>query len=623
MWQYLLTTATILRMPKPPPPPSPPQQLYYSISTVVVGKWFVMMSLLKTTASAILATTTTNTNTVLPRYHRNHSTGTNHHHRRHSNLDDILYHHHHHHHHQHRYNQQQHKLYSTTTTASTAATTNPEEIDHHHDQVPVGESFGSRYPNGGIITTATKRISSAEPAAAVCTPSHQPQPHHRQPHHHRTITAHNHSNRPPPPRTLQEYDISLRLATLSDIASISACNIQTLPENYNDMFYMNHINEYPDLSFVAVIDEPAMASSKDDDDESRQRRQRRIHGNYEPSRQESSSIVETTKMGLIQRHLEMSKRRFATTFWTPQQQYDQYAATSSPIYGDNHNNNNNMNGPTTQPAGTKSIVVGYLLGKITAPQEPYQYLHYQTNQPPHDFGAPQHQQHNSWNLNRPMLHRSTCTSERIRHEMIGHVSSLAVLPEARRRGLARALLEQFHYHLSTSTTTSMGSPLSPSLHRSNQRNHHPNDEHIAVTSTGLHVRCSNVVAVKLYETLGYTPAVTIPSYYEDGEDAYYMQKILTPQHTGNAASEGQRRSLRDVIEEENSRTPHVRNSDDYQLPRIISVLTLSENDNNLSTKQDDCSENDQKSMDSHRSDHGNKILDEEEEEEQMLMNGTV
>ncbi len=577
MWQCLLTTATIL-MPKQQ---SLQQQLYYSISTVVVGKWFVM-SLLKTTASAILATT--NTNSFFPRYHRNHSTGTNHHHL-HDNLNDILYHHQH----------QQHKLYSTTIASSTAATTNPEEIDHsHNNNMNVGESSTPRYPNGGGATgSSTKRISNA---AAYTQPQHQP-------HHHRT--ANNHSNRPPPQSTSQEYDISLRLATLSDISSISACNIQTLPENYNDMFYMNHINEYPDLSFVAVIDEPAMASKDDDDDESRQRRQRRIHGNYEPS---PESSIATTKMGLIQRHLQMSKRRFATTFWTPQQQYDQYA-TSSQNY--DNQNNINMDGHTTQPAGTKSIVVGYLLGKITAPQEPYQYMNYQTNQ--HDFGAPHYPY--SWNQNRPVRHRSSETS----HEMIGHVSSLAVLPEARRRGLARALLEQFHYHLST--TTSMGLPSSPSLHQMNRQN--PNDEKVAITSTGLHVRCSNVVAVKLYETLGYIPAVTIPSYYEDGEDAYYMQKIFTPQHTGNVASEGQRRSLRDVIEEENSRTSNIRNNDDYQLPRIISVLSLSENDNNRSTKQDDCSENNQKSLDRNRSDDGNKMHDEEEEEEQMLMNGTV
>jgi ribosomal-protein-alanine N-acetyltransferase len=38
----------------------------------------------------------------------------------------------------------------------------------------------------------------------------------------------------------------------------------------------------------------------------------------------------------------------------------------------------------------------------------------------------------------------------------------------------------------------------------------------------LEVRVSNKVAQKLYEKLGFRIAKTIPSYYSDGEDAYYM-----------------------------------------------------------------------------------------------------
>ncbi|MEM2727040.1 MAG: ribosomal protein S18-alanine N-acetyltransferase [Archaeoglobaceae archaeon] len=39
---------------------------------------------------------------------------------------------------------------------------------------------------------------------------------------------------------------------------------------------------------------------------------------------------------------------------------------------------------------------------------------------------------------------------------------------------------------------------------------------------GLEVRVSNQVAQKLYEKLGFKIAETIPNYYSDGEDAYYM-----------------------------------------------------------------------------------------------------
>lgn len=39
---------------------------------------------------------------------------------------------------------------------------------------------------------------------------------------------------------------------------------------------------------------------------------------------------------------------------------------------------------------------------------------------------------------------------------------------------------------------------------------------------GLEVRVSNQVAQRLYKKLGFKIAETIPSYYSDGEDAYYM-----------------------------------------------------------------------------------------------------
>jgi ribosomal protein S18 acetylase RimI-like enzyme len=88
-------------------------------------------------------------------------------------------------------------------------------------------------------------------------------------------------------------------------------------------------------------------------------------------------------------------------------------------------------------------------------------------------------------------------------ETIGHVTSLAVLQEYRRQGLAQALMTQLHFHL----------------------------EHYAhcgnlVTACGLHVRKSNVAACRLYQQDGYEIAQMIPSYYQDGEDAYFMKKTV-------------------------------------------------------------------------------------------------
>jgi [ribosomal protein S18]-alanine N-acetyltransferase len=45
----------------------------------------------------------------------------------------------------------------------------------------------------------------------------------------------------------------------------------------------------------------------------------------------------------------------------------------------------------------------------------------------------------------------------------------------------------------------------------------------------LMVRISNLPALHLYRKLNYTIVETWPRYYEDGEDAYVMEKNLTPQ----------------------------------------------------------------------------------------------
>lgn len=86
-----------------------------------------------------------------------------------------------------------------------------------------------------------------------------------------------------------------------------------------------------------------------------------------------------------------------------------------------------------------------------------------------------------------------------RSERLGHVTSLAVLQPYRRRGLAQALLEQLHHHM----TACYG-----------------------VKSVGLHVRQSNVAAERLYHSFGYTATERIPEYYQDGEDAFLMKKRL-------------------------------------------------------------------------------------------------
>jgi ribosomal-protein-alanine N-acetyltransferase len=76
----------------------------------------------------------------------------------------------------------------------------------------------------------------------------------------------------------------------------------------------------------------------------------------------------------------------------------------------------------------------------------------------------------------------------------GHVVSIAVLPQSRRKGVAKALisraLEGMRYY--------------------------------KAKQCFLEVRVTNEVAVSLYKKLGFDVTRTLSGYYSDGEDAYVM-----------------------------------------------------------------------------------------------------
>ncbi len=76
----------------------------------------------------------------------------------------------------------------------------------------------------------------------------------------------------------------------------------------------------------------------------------------------------------------------------------------------------------------------------------------------------------------------------------GHVVSVAVLDEFRKRGLGRALVEEAIIGVRARKC----------------------DEFY------LEVRCSNNGAVRLYESLGFAIRQQLNAYYRDGEDAYLM-----------------------------------------------------------------------------------------------------
>lgn len=97
---------------------------------------------------------------------------------------------------------------------------------------------------------------------------------------------------------------------------------------------------------------------------------------------------------------------------------------------------------------------------------------------------------------RPAIDYDDPTSRHDRVERLGHVTSLAVQKDFRRLGLAKAMMTQLHHHL----------------------------KHHGIASVGLHVRTSNLAACRLYQDDGYQIDQIIKSYYQDGEDAYFMRR---------------------------------------------------------------------------------------------------
>src|SRR3989337_1996697 len=80
----------------------------------------------------------------------------------------------------------------------------------------------------------------------------------------------------------------------------------------------------------------------------------------------------------------------------------------------------------------------------------------------------------------------------------GHVVSIAVLPQSRRKGVAQALIN-----------TAMDGM-----------------RYYKAKQCFLEVRVTNNVGIALYKKLGFEVSRTINGYYSDGEDAYVMSKKL-------------------------------------------------------------------------------------------------
>lgn len=81
----------------------------------------------------------------------------------------------------------------------------------------------------------------------------------------------------------------------------------------------------------------------------------------------------------------------------------------------------------------------------------------------------------------------------------GHVVSIAVLPQSRRKGIASALIKRALEGM----------------------------EYYKAKQGFLEVRVTNEAGISLYKKLGFEITRTVNGYYSDGEDAYVMTKRLT------------------------------------------------------------------------------------------------
>ena len=81
---------------------------------------------------------------------------------------------------------------------------------------------------------------------------------------------------------------------------------------------------------------------------------------------------------------------------------------------------------------------------------------------------------------------------------VGHITTLGVAPESRRRGLARLMMREIERSFAA----------------------------WGVTTVRLEVRVGNEAAQRLYEQLGYVIVQRMEQYYSNGDDGYLMVKSL-------------------------------------------------------------------------------------------------
>ena len=314
------------------------------------------------------------------------------------------------------------------------------------------------------------------------------------------------------PSTLLDGHIALRVARRSDVPHIQQCNLATLPENYSATFYHNHMRQWPDLALVAE----------------------HVPAGCLPSRPTPSDV----SMGSGSPTAFGGVRGSVRGRYNPQERID----------GGDHNNEHLS---TAEDDGRR--IVGYVLGKVE--QNVYTSSRDRVNNSnarprngilrtlPPSTVLDEDDERGLFEAMSNSLRRET--------ENLGHVTSLAILQDYRRLGLAGELMEQLHHHM---------------------RHGYQAD------SVGLHVRVSNRAATRLYgDSMGYDVHDVIQHYYQDGEDAYFMRKDLNKEDSRERISAGYPSRVRRGIgsfafRSRNNRPLWEVGPEEFRLPRLVADL---------------------------------------------------
>jgi len=244
--------------------------------------------------------------------------------------------------------------------------------------------------------------------------------------------------------------VCIRTARRDDIPAIEACNLKTLPENYPNAFYHNHLLQWPYLALVAER-QPPPASRGENNNE---------RGEGEGGREGAGKKIVGYVLGRVEVTSAAVESDEAFNSLRPQE--TDYNPSLAPISA---SSSSSASVSVSMPLGGAAAASGAFPGRKT-----------------------------------------------------GHVSSLAVLDDYRRMGIAKELMEILHVQMKF---------------------------RYGVDCSTLHVRCSNRGAQKLYlGSLGYSVVETVQRYYQDGANAYYMKLDFTG---GDTRRDGERRAGGKVV----------------------------------------------------------------------------